>query len=98
MSLNTKPSARSAFTPTSFFEPSGAPSPDATRPASMTVSSGAGPEPSIWKLQRMHGPWLGTRGGWGGRGGLEGGPGPRPSAGPMTATSAWALGQWNWYG
>src|SRR5215210_5153340 len=82
MSLRTKPSARSAFTPTSFAAPIGAPSPDATRPASITVSSGAGPEPSIWKLQRMHGPSLGIPCGSGRPVGLLSGscPGPGPRA------------------
>ena len=50
------PSARSARMPTSFAESIGAPSPDSTRPASITTSSGPTPEPSTWRLQRMHGP------------------------------------------
>src|SRR3981081_4506386 len=80
--------------PTSLTGPIGAASPDATRPTSITTSSAETPEPSICRLQRMHGPrsgipWRSLNGGFGG--GL--GPGWRPS----TAIRFWSLGQWNWY-
>ena len=73
----------------------GPPLPDATRPASTTTSSALTPEPSICRLQRMHGPrfgmpWRSSSGGW--RRSL-----PGPSARPMTAIRFWSLGQWNWY-
>ena len=60
--------------------PIGAASPDWTRPASITTSSAETPDPSIWRLQRLHGPmsgipWRSASGGCGG--GL--GPGRRPS-------------------
>src|SRR6476469_7322501 len=67
----TNPSARSARMPTSLTGPIGAPSPEATRPASIVTSSGETPDPSIWRLQRMQGPRSGipcrsVRGGCGG--------------------------------
>src|SRR3954452_22208792 len=71
----TKPSARSARTPTSFAVPTplGPPSPLDASPASMITSSALTPEPSICRLQRMHGPrsgipWRFSRGGIGGGG------------------------------
>src|SRR4051812_8579895 len=97
MLRSTIPSARSAFRPTSFFEPSGAALPDSTRPASITTSSGEGPEPSICMLQRMHLPRFGIPCGSGRLYGVVDGSEPGPSARPITATSAWAFGQWNWY-
>ena len=68
---STKPSARSARMPTSLAESIGAPSPDATRPASIVTSSGDTPDPSICRLQRMQGPrsgmpWRSSAGGCGG--------------------------------
>src|SRR5581483_2803951 len=93
----TMPSARSTFRPTSFFASIGAPLPDSTRPASITVSSAFTPDPSICRLQRMHGPRLGMPCGSGRPVGEVGGSWPGPSARPITATRLWALGQWNWY-
>src|SRR4051794_29067139 len=97
MLRSTKPSARSARRPTSFFDTIGAPLPDSTRPASMTTSSGDGPEPSICTLQRMHGPVFGMPCGSGRLNEVVEGSLPGPSARPMTAISDWAFGQWNWY-
>src|SRR5690349_14590073 len=56
--LSTKPSARSARMATSFLVPTplGPPSPLVSSPASMITSSALTPLPSIWMLQRMHGP------------------------------------------
>src|SRR3954453_13506767 len=98
MSLSTKPSARSALMPTSLTELRGAPSPERGSPASITVLFALGPEPSIWKLQRMHGPRFGIPCGSARPVGLDSGSLPGPSARPITATSAWAFGQLNWYG
>src|SRR3954449_11403632 len=80
--------------PTSFAWPAppGPPLPFDASPASTTTSSALTPEPSIWKLQRMHlprsgMPWRSHFGGFGG--GL--GPGSRP----MTAIRFASFGQVN---
>ena len=92
---STKPSARSAKMPTSFLWPTadGPPLPASASPASTTTSSALTPEPSSWRLHRMHGPDVGDavavlRGGDGGAAVS----GPRP----ITATRLASLGQWNW--
>src|SRR3954469_3252346 len=75
----------------------GAPLPAATFPASSTTLSGPGPEPSIWMLQRMHLPSFGMPCGSGRPVGPDWGGDAVSSARPITATSAWAFGQWYWY-
>ena len=69
---STKPSARSTKMPTSFLCPAadGPPLPAPASPASTMTSSALTPEPSSWRLQRMHGPgfgmpWRSSRGGAG---------------------------------
>src|SRR2546423_15707302 len=78
--------------PTSFLEPSGAPLPDSTRPASSTTSSGDGPEPSICTLQRRHGPRLGIPCGSGRPVGVTGGARAGARGGPGGAVGGRALG------
>ena len=96
MFLITNPSARSTRKPTSFLEPAplGPPLPAFVFPVSTVTSVGFGPDPSIWRLQRMHGP----RSDFGMplRLGCGGGGAPAPSARPATKTRLWSLGQWNW--
>src|SRR4051794_14410327 len=91
---STKPSARSARMPTSFFAPIGPWSPDFELPASIVTSSAFTPEPSSWRLQRMHFPRFGMpcrscRGGCGSE--------PLPTLRPMTAMRFWSFGHLDWY-
>ena len=74
---STKPSARSTKMPTSFLWPDRRRAAVAglASPASTMTSSALTPEPSSWRLQRMHGPafgmpWRSSRGGVGGGAGV----------------------------
>src|SRR3954470_7628678 len=98
MFFATKPSARSALRAMSSwrFDFAGAWLPDFLRPASSTTELGEAPEPSIWRLQRMHLPSFGRPCGSGRPVGPDGGSGLPVSARPMTATRFCAFGQWTW--
>src|SRR5205085_5303527 len=82
---------------TSLIAPIGAWLPDFTLPASSTTLSGPGPEPSSCMLQRMHLPSWGIPCGSGRPVGPASGGGAVSGERPITATSAWAFGQWYWY-
>src|SRR5437763_8207633 len=90
----TRPSARSARRPTSFFEPIPlGPRGWLLSPVSTITSSGFAPEPSTCTLQRMHGPRLGIP--W--RLASGGGSWPLPGTRPSSASRLCALGHVHWY-
>src|SRR3712207_1463516 len=90
-------SARQPFNVMYFFALIGPQLPDFARPASITNEFCDAPDPSIWRLQRMHLPSLGIPCGSGRPVGLDGGSGLFDSLRPMTATRFCAFGQWYWY-